>query len=131
MIGTPVRTELILSASFTETLPPYQKLERSINLIWKYCRLKIPAVWLAKGIRKIIKSFHFIWFCFTVIYFQNHNQHLLPREVARTYAITTAQKMKFSIKDFFSTCDQIRRNFCTIVQCIYLRHFRGSWLYAC
>ena len=29
--------------------------------------------------------------------------------VSMQYSILTAQKMKFSIKDFFSKCDQIRR----------------------
>ena len=32
----------------------------------------------------------------------------LPKRKSAKYAKTAAQKMKFSIKDFFSKCDQIR-----------------------
>ena len=43
----------------------------------------------------------------TSIKHQNTNYN--PRNEQSTLHCITAQKMKFSIKDFFSKCDQIRR----------------------
>ena len=41
------------------------------------------------------------------------------------YKFITAQKMKFSINDFFSKCDQIRR----FLQCISRSYFQKSQKY--
>ena len=39
----------------------------------------------------------------------NKVKKILQKEIATGYESDTAQKMKFSIKDIFSKCDQIRR----------------------
>ena len=39
----------------------------------------------------------------------NKVKKILQKEIATGHESDTAQKMKFSIKDFFSKCDQIRR----------------------
>ena len=37
------------------------------------------------------------------------NTNLFTKVISQNVVYYTAQKMKFSIKDFFSKCDQIRR----------------------
>ena len=55
--------------------------------------------------------------------------------VCKVFPNITAQKTKFSIDDFFSKCDQIRRkleNFIFFLQCIKWRSFRKIiFLFSC
>ena len=50
-----------------------------------------------------------IWFFPCESSLNSINQEGIGYPEKKTFAIYTAQKMKFSIKDFFSKCDQIRR----------------------
>ena len=47
-------------------------------------------------------------FCFHII-FSNRTLNLIPNYIKIKVSTHTVQKMKFSIKDFFIICDQIRR----------------------
>ena len=53
--------------------------------------------------QKFYCQLHFISFGITIIFFLNHSHK------SHIVFSSTAQKMKFSIKDFFSKCDQTRR----------------------
>ena len=44
--------------------------------------------------------------------------------------INTAQKMKFSVKDFFSQCDQIRRKQC-IWSCLLKKSIMKNFIFLC
>ena len=46
----------------------------------------------------------------------NKVKKILQKEFVTGHGSDTAQKMKFSIKDFFSKCDQIRRNISKITR---------------
>ena len=50
-------------------------------------------------------------------------------QIPQTVARYTVQKMKFSITDFFSKCDQIRRKlriFCAVIQMEFASRVSGS-----
>ena len=55
------------------------------------------------------RDFYFVKLCFLFLFFFLHPFQIKDRVLDSKRYVYTAQKMKFSIQDFFSKCDQIRR----------------------
>ena len=71
--------------------------------------------------------FHRILFCKFFYYKNNRLEVFLKKSTEELSQSSTTQKMKFSIKDFFSKCDQIRRK---LTEEILFRGVETVFLYA-